>query len=559
MQTLKCFWPVALSLVLLVHAANPIIATALEREDRPIFAGSLRQLPGSFNARDIKAIADGPDGAITVLVSPGGRIVRFDPDRQRAKLIGSLAPWSADPNTESAFAMDETRVASLVATSDRLWFGTSGTIQPGAKPQGYLFSCRITDAAIDDYTPLVAVGDEAVSGMVYDPAIHAIYAMTMPGGRLIRYIPGQKEIGVIAKIPDYDGARLARLADGRLLTIGGQSRLFCVTLATNGQPGVDALHHFADTISQMCAGADGNLYLTASNSGHNFALKFDPLARRTEMLGTIACGAKIPLFRQIRAMSSGDDGRLWFALSERQVGGGLFTAPPLSEKRPWTNSDRSYTCRKTRLDAVNIDGTPDEHAWRMAMPATGFVIAGPAPQQAKHKTVSRLLWTDTHLLVAHECATDAIRTSITGRDMTIWDGEAAEMILCPMGSEAAYYEININPSNALYDARLEDYIYTLQAEFGGQWATNWNAAIKFAAKVHSNAMGEVIGWSAEMAIPFADMDACPNNPPGHGTTWTFNFFRAAKQDDGKIEWSAWTSTHAEFHRPYDYPVLNFAN
>jgi hypothetical protein len=285
--------------------------------------------------------------------------------------------------------------------------------------------------------------------------------------------------------------------------------------------------------------------------------RLDPRTGITNNLGALSCGGKPVTSRAMRAMAVGGDGRIWLAVHDGQLGGALLAVPPLDERAPWTNSERSYRCRSARAGAIRIDGALDEPEWQAAEVADDFVTAGFRPEPARYRTRSRLLWTATHLIVAHDCVTDGIRTGITRRDATIWDGEAAEMMICPMGAEAPYYEININPLNALYDARLLDYSYPAQAAFAERWATNWNAAIESAVAVHTNAAGQVAGWSAEMAIPFADLDAGRNNPPAPGTLWTFNFFRAAMQADRQIEWSAWTSTHSEFHRPFDFPRLLF--
>ena len=584
------------------------------------YDGSMRWFPGAFGAKDILGMAQRPDGTIVTVVSPGSWVVLFDPYRQNMELAGSIVPRLVGDNATNFVIAGGLRIPLLFDDTSHLWAGLSGATQKGDRNKGYLVSYQRTGDSYSNSIPPVAVGDESVACMVWDAEQQAVYAMTRPGGRLIRHLPGQNGVSVLAAIPDYQGCPLIQLADGKLYTLDGHGRIHCISRQSRGSQKIDPIlvidletnaapsgvtqpgwltstrdgrtaagvwgapgQIFAfnpdkagfpkitfaaasippgfpgdDGISApLCMGADDMLYYVASENGFNLMSRFDPRTGRVETIGRLACGTKIINSRKIRAMAADGDGRIWFAMCDRLGGGGLCAAPVLPEAFPWTNSDRRYTCRKVRAGAISIDGVPDEPEWRKAQVADHFSTAGMLPQPALYATVSRLLWTDTHLIVAHECATDGIRTDITRRDMIIWEGEVAEMMLCPMGAEAPYYEINVNPVNALYDSRVQDYNYTAQAAFAGLWATNWNAAIQSATRVYTNAGGTVTGWSVEMAIPFKDLDANRHNPPRHGTLWAFNLFRVAKQADGVIEWSAWTSTHADFHRPFDFPGLLF--
>ena len=65
-----------------------------------------------------------------------------------------------------------------------------------------------------------------------------------------------------------------------------------------------------------------------------------------------------------------------------------------------------------------------------------------------------------------------------------------------------------------------------------------------------------LGWTAELAIPFADLGLA--GAPAPGTVWRANFFRIER---GRVEeYSAWSPTYADppdFHLPSFFGELVF--
>jgi len=216
---------------------------------------------------------------------------------------------------------------------------------------------------------------------------------------------------------------------------------------------------------------------------------------------------------------------------------------------------RVYSCRHIKEDAIRIDGLTDERAWRRAARMESFVTAGPDPKSAQYATTARLLWSDTHLYVSFFCRTDAVRVAGSQRDAPIWDGDAAELFLVPIAPEEPYFEINVNPGNVIYDARIENWRYEYMVKHWQEWAQGFNGDIESAVRVHE-ANGAVTGWSCEWSIPFADM-VHEGSEPTAGSEWFFDAFRAAQTEAGTIEFSAWEPTYKDFHRPHLFPVLRF--
>lgn len=223
---------------------------------------------------------------------------------------------------------------------------------------------------------------------------------------------------------------------------------------------------------------------------------------------------------------------------------------------PATSSKVTYPCQYIGTSTLKIDGSVKEDVWQQAKPMTDFGIVR-TDKMAERKTVARLLWDDRNLYVAFECANDGIRTKITERDGPVWEGEAAELFICPKGADAFYYEINFNPLNTIYDSRIESWKYEDQVKNWQKWAKGFNADIKSATQVQRDADGKVTGWSVEAAIPFKDLDVAGSKAPMAGDVWLFNVFRVAVKADGNQELAHWQPVKPEFHRPHQFPRLEF--
>ena len=232
--------------------------------------------------------------------------------------------------------------------------------------------------------------------------------------------------------------------------------------------------------------------------------------------------------------------------------------PPGAKKPPQTSSKVTYKCRHAGDRPPKIDGSwADEAAWRRAEPLKDFGVLRADGAKASKATTARLLWDEKNLYVAFACDNDGVRTKAVKRDDPVWEAEAAEVFLCPRGADAVYYEFNFSPKNVIYDSRVESWKYEDQAKNWQKWARGYNAAITSAAVVHRDRAGKVTGWSVEAAIPFKDFDVAGGKAPAVGDVWLFNAFRIAVKADGTTEYSHWQPVRPEFHRPHQFPRLEF--
>lgn len=222
-----------------------------------------------------------------------------------------------------------------------------------------------------------------------------------------------------------------------------------------------------------------------------------------------------------------------------------------------TESKLAYYCHQVGENAVCIDGVQSEEAWEMAEILTDFKTAGADPNPASYQTTCRLLWSRTRLFATFFCQSKDLVPAGEKRDDPVWEGEAVEIFLCPEGEEKPYYEIDVNPNNVIYDARILNWRYEYLSKHWEQWATSFNPDIRSAVSICTNRQGEVRTWSVEIAVPFEALVESDSDFPQPGREWLFNTFRAAKPADGEVEFSAWEPTRADFHRPYKFPRLLF--
>ncbi|MGB8167375.1 MAG: carbohydrate-binding family 9-like protein [Chthoniobacteraceae bacterium] len=164
-----------------------------------------------------------------------------------------------------------------------------------------------------------------------------------------------------------------------------------------------------------------------------------------------------------------------------------------------------------------------------------------APQQ---RTRVRLGWTPDELRVLFHCEDTRTWATMTERDAPLYEEEVVEVFLDPVGDLANYFEIEVNPLNAVLDlvARRNRSGYT--REFA------WRCEdLRTAARTTPS------GWSAELAIPFRSLLAAPPRPMAR---WSANFCRIDRPVDQPRELSAWSPTRlGTFHAPERFGVIEF--
>jgi hypothetical protein len=161
------------------------------------------------------------------------------------------------------------------------------------------------------------------------------------------------------------------------------------------------------------------------------------------------------------------------------------------------------------------------------------------------KTALRLGLRSGSLIVRFDGRDRGVVATLTQRDAPLWKEDVYEVFLSPFHPPRLYFEFEVNPLGALFDARIQSPDLaraTMRAE------PAWRCP-GFSAKV----IRADKRWSALLRIPIAPM--LDGDPP---QSWRANFYRI---DRGSVdEFSAWSPTYADppdFHVPSRFGFLSF--
>jgi len=149
------------------------------------------------------------------------------------------------------------------------------------------------------------------------------------------------------------------------------------------------------------------------------------------------------------------------------------------------------------------------------------------------------------LLVRFDGRDRGVVATLTGRDDPLWKEDVFEVFLSPHDPPTAYFEFEVNPLGALFDARIESpegRRETMRVD------VSWNCP-GLSARVRRREDR----WSALLTIPLAPMGG------ESATAWRANFYRIDRGE--RDEYSAWNPTGADppdFHVPERFGYLQLS-
>lgn len=193
--------------------------------------------------------------------------------------------------------------------------------------------------------------------------------------------------------------------------------------------------------------------------------------------------------------SAPEDVRAEFARVKALLIGGVYRAPRVTI--PF------------RARGIVTDGrlSPEEWSESAAIPVP--CLRG-RPTPATRPATVRLQYDARNLYVGfHAPGATPPPARHTGRDAYVWEDAALEFVWHTGGASNTTFQAVINSLNAIYDTRNN--------------LTAWNGITNTAARVGPD------GWSAELALAFADLGVAPPRP---GTVWTGNFMHDWDQRAG---------------------------
>jgi hypothetical protein len=166
-------------------------------------------------------------------------------------------------------------------------------------------------------------------------------------------------------------------------------------------------------------------------------------------------------------------------------------------------------------EAPVLDGSFKETPWPRKAQIDGFVNAETVAFAEAQTTVRVCHTADAlHIAVyAREPRMSTMACTLTARDAELWTEESLAVVLQPAGKPE--YRFIVNPLGAQFDSR----------DGNEEWNGEWNVATKTWP----------VGWSAEIAIPYATLGATPGKED-----WDLNFIRTRRNVEN--ERSVWVYT-----------------
>ncbi len=170
-------------------------------------------------------------------------------------------------------------------------------------------------------------------------------------------------------------------------------------------------------------------------------------------------------------------------------------------------------------------------------------VTGLAPRQA---TWFKTAWNERELRVVFHAGDIDPWATLTQRDAPLYQEEVVEIFLDPVGDLASYFEIEVNPLNAVCDLVLRKTRSGYRKDFA------WNCE-----GLVTRVTQQPGSWTTEISIPFAGIAP---GAPVPGTSWRSNFFRIDRPKNSPRELSAWSPTGREnFHVPQRFGWLDFVS
>ena len=201
---------------------------------------------------------------------------------------------------------------------------------------------------------------------------------------------------------------------------------------------------------------------------------------------------------------------------------------------------------------IVIDGVLAEPAWDRAQRAGPFVRSLDG-KPCSASTEARLLWDDDTLYVGFLSEDPDIATPFFKDDEQLYTSNVVEIFLNPSGDLARYDEIEVAPSNALFDASFTGRRQGMDLA----WSSHARHAVHLDGTLNDSRDVDR-GWSAELAIPFASLTGMPKPRPQKGDRWRFNLYRLRQGPGQPGEGQAYSPPMVgDFHAVDRFATLRF--
>lgn len=175
----------------------------------------------------------------------------------------------------------------------------------------------------------------------------------------------------------------------------------------------------------------------------------------------------------------------------------------LRNPRVFALKEPSAAISTLEREAPTLDGSFKEAPWPRKAQIDGFV--NPETRQfAEAQTTVRVCHTASTLYIAvyaREPRMNTMACTLTARDAPLWQEESIAIVLRPNGQPE--FRLVTNPLGAQFDSK----------DGNDTWDGDWQVATK----------AWPVGWSAEIAVPFATLGATPGKED-----WELDFVRTRR-------------------------------
>ncbi|MBL8025798.1 MAG: carbohydrate-binding family 9-like protein [Fibrobacteres bacterium] len=178
-------------------------------------------------------------------------------------------------------------------------------------------------------------------------------------------------------------------------------------------------------------------------------------------------------------------------------------------------------------------------------------VNGDAPQQ---KCEAALMYDSNSLYALFICEESLPLAVYRNHDDPVYEENAVELFIDPLGTGRVYYELEVNPLNTRFDALIINDIGTNGVRRGKRFQgfTGWNPA-----SFDSRSFVEDGTWCVVLKIDFADLFIASASAPKPGDEWRGNLFRI--DYDGKNQrFDSWSPNFvADYHSTSRFGVWKF--
>ncbi len=206
---------------------------------------------------------------------------------------------------------------------------------------------------------------------------------------------------------------------------------------------------------------------------------------------------------------------------------------------------------------ITLDGKLDEPAW-IAAPSMGPFHFTWYKSGKQEQTVSKMLWDDNYLYVAHICQDSHITARHKQHDGPIAQDDCFEVMFAPDPDKPnVYFNVEWNVIGGYVDNHRPNGPKQPRAP-------KWDAQ---GVKIAGTYVGTLNKdddkdrhWIVEAAIPFENFkNYMPHTPPQTGSSWNLNLNRHGGDTD--MQYSQWSPADTEkpsFHTPHRFGRVTFS-